>query len=125
MTKNGTIVVDGLSPYEAAAIAFGIPLEEVNKVWRTREFLSKSRKDHMELAKIVSSLYRDLAWETGNNGFDTKRATDIRKAIETFYAGFNPYDRSQIDRFVDKKAISLLERTTIDVLRTPYNFEVK
>lgn len=123
MTKNGTVIIDGLSPYEAAAIAFGVPLEDVNKVWRTREFLSKDRKDFMELGKIASSLYRDLAWEYEHKGFDTKRADDIRKAIEVFYAGFNPYDRSQIDKFVDKKAINLFEKTVIDVMKTPYNFE--
>lgn len=123
MTKNSTVVTKGLDPYEAAAIAFGVPLEQVNSVWRTREFISKDRKSFMDLAKVPSEIFREMAWEYEHNGFNTERADTLRKSLELFYAPLSPYERSQVDRYVDKKAISLFEKTVIDVMRTPYNFQ--
>jgi len=122
-TKTHQLVSSEIDPYEAAAIAFGIPVEDVNKVWRARKQISARSKDYRDMAKIPSEIHRQLAFEYEHNGFNTERAYALRKSLEFFYSSLTPYEAKEVDRYVDSKAISLHEKTIIDMLRTPFYYE--
>lgn len=114
-SRRGDVLLDDVSTGEAIATALGVPLHRVNELWRQSEIARKDQDWYRARARQVSTLYNDWYTERLNNGFGTAREKEIIAAIEVFNAIHGPY-MSEINRYVDKKFITMNEEMTIKLM---------
>ena len=116
-TKGGTTIDTTITPMESAAIALGVPIEKVNEAWRTIDMKKRDKTYQQSVGMKISGLFADLGEEYRIGSWDSDRANNIRKAISMSYSLHTPLEVSEIDRYVDKKGISLNESLIVDILR--------
>jgi hypothetical protein len=114
-SRKGDVLLDDVSTGEAIALALGVPLHRINELWRQAEMDTKDQDWYRARARTVSSLYNDWYTERLNNGYGTQREKEIIAGIEEFNAIHQPY-MDEINRYVDKKFITMNEEMTIKLL---------
>ena len=115
-SRKGDLLADDLPTGEAIAIALGVPLHKVNELWREAEFAKKDVEWYRSKAKMISQLYQDWHFERETNGPGTKKEREIISAIETANMMYQEY-LPEINRYVDKKFITMLEEQTVEILK--------
>lgn len=115
-SRKGDLLAKDLPTGEAIAIALGVPLHKVNELWREAEFAKKDVEWYRSKAKMISSLYQDWYFERETNGPGTKRERELISAIETANMMYQEY-LPEINRYVDKKFITMLEEQTVEILK--------
>ena len=116
-TKGGTTIDTTISPMESAAIALGVPIEKINEAWRTIDMRKKDKERLQSSGRMISGLFNDLSEEYRTGSWDSDRAVKLRKAISMAYSLHTPFELSEMNKFIDKKGISLNESLMVDVLR--------
>ena len=116
-TRRGDVISDKLTDADAVAIALGVPLGEVNKVWRNIEMTKADKGHYQDIAKRVTGIWQDLYDERRRNGTGTDRERKLISALETVYAIYTPYEIQQFERYVDKSPITMNEELMIEILK--------
>ena len=65
---------------------------------------------------MISQLYQDWHFERETNGPGTKKERELISAIETANMMYQEY-LPEINRYVDKKFITMLEEQTVEILK--------
>ena len=115
-SRKGDLLAKDLPTGEAIAIALGVPLHKVNELWREAEFAKKDVEWYRSKAKMISQLYQDWHFERETNGPGTKKERELISAIETANMMYQEY-LPEINRYVDKKFITMLEEQTVEILK--------
>jgi len=115
-SRKGDLLAKDLPTGEAVAIALGVPLHKVNELWREAEFAKKDTDWYRSKAKMISQLYQDWHFERETNGIGTKKERELISAIETANMMYQEY-LPEINRYVDKKFITMLEEQTVEILK--------
>ncbi len=115
-SRKGDLLAKDLPTGEAVAIALGVPLHKVNELWREAEFAKKDTDWYRSKAKMISQLYQDWHFERETNGPGTKKERELISAIETANMMYQEY-LPEINRYVDKKFITMLEEQTVEILK--------
>ena len=115
-SRKGDLLAKDLPTGEAIAIALGVPLHKVNELWREAEFAKKDTDWYRSKAKMISQLYQDWHFERETNGIGTKKERELISAIETANMMYQEY-LPEINRYVDKKFITMLEEQTVEILK--------
>ena len=115
-SRKGDLLAKDLPTGEAIAIALGVPLHKVNELWREAEFAKKDTDWYRSKAKMISQLYQDWHFERETNGPGTKKERELISAIETANMMYQEY-LPEINRYVDKKFITMLEEQTVEILK--------
>ena len=115
-SRKGDLLADDLPTGEAVAIALGVPLNKINELWREAEFAKKDVAWYRSKARQINSLYQDWFYERETNGYGTKRERQLISAIETAIM-LNQEYMPEINRYIDKKFITMLEEQTVEILK--------
>jgi hypothetical protein len=115
-SRRGDTLADNIPTGEAVATALGVPLHKVNELWREAAFAKKDTEWYRSQARRVSSLYQDWYRERERNGYGTQREKEIIAGIELFNQNYQEY-MPEIDRYIDKKFITMLEEQTVEILK--------
>jgi hypothetical protein len=115
-SRKGDLLASDLPTGEAVAIALGVPLHKVNELWREAEFAKKDVAWYRSKARQISALYQDWHFERETNGIGTERERQLISAIETAVM-LNQEYMPEINRYVDKKFITMLEEQTVEILK--------
>lgn len=110
---SGDLMVKDMDFGEAMAVALGVPLEKVNKVWDEIQVRKTDEEYYKATGKKISRLFNDLHMEVEKNGWGTAHGDTISKSIETLYA-LHSSELYKINRYVDKKFITMYEQTVIN-----------
>lgn len=116
-SRRGDVISDDVTTGEAVAIALGLPVAEVNGTWRNIELIKKDSQHYKDLANRVNGLWNDLYDERLRNGHGTDRERKIISALETVYAIYTPYEIQQMERYVDKKFVTMNEELMIEMMK--------
>jgi hypothetical protein len=114
-SRKGDVLLDDVTTGEAIAMALGLPLHRVNELWRQGEMGRREVESYRREAKVLSGLYNDWYNERLVNGYGTEQEKRIIASIEEFNR-LNMDIMSEINRYVDKKFISMLEEQTIELM---------
>lgn len=116
-TRKGDVIADDVSSGEGIAMALGLPLAKINSAWRNIEMIKKDTQHSKDLGARVSALWQDLHDERLRNGSGTERERVIISALETVYAIYTPQELKDMERFVDKKFITMNEELMIEMMK--------
>lgn len=116
-SRSGQKLADDIEWSEAMAIAMGVPLEDVNSVWDNIENLTRDKEYYKSQAKKQQQLWDKLDFVD----FNSKEAKAIYDALELSMAIHDPYEQSQIKRYIDTSVISLKEQIWFDAMRAQRN----
>jgi len=116
-TRRGDTISSDIDTAEGIALALGVPLGEINKVWRDIELTKMDKKHHMDVAKRVTGIWQELNAEYRHNGHDTERARQLMSALEVIYTIYTPLEIREFERYVDKSPITMNEELMIEILK--------
>jgi hypothetical protein len=116
-TRRGDTISSDIDTAEGIALALGVPLGEINKVWRDIELTKMDKKHHMDVAKRVTGIWQELNAEYRHNGHDTERARQLMSALEVIYTIYTPLEIREFERYVDKSPMTMNEELMIEILK--------
>ncbi len=114
--NSGEVMADDFTAAEAMAVALGVPMEKVNGIWDTIKRSKQDTEHYKSVGEKISRLYNDLHFEVLANGWDSPHTRTLAMAIEAEYALY-ANEMYKIERFIDKKFITMAEEAYITNLR--------
>ncbi len=114
--NSGEVMASDFTTAEAMAVALGVPMEKVNGIWDTIKRSKQDTEHYKSVGEKISRLYNDLHFEVLANGWDSPHTRTLAMAIEAEYALY-ANEMYKIERFIDKKFITMAEEAYITNLR--------
>ena len=115
LSRQWGYISDDIDPTEAVFLAFGIPLEEIDSIYRyrTQDRLMGQWRRHM--AQRMTRMW-NLHLEAARRG-DWDRANEYMHQLSIAYGSLDPWELEEVERFIRRDGIPMNDRVLLELIQ--------